>query len=70
VQNVTISRTKYPNIRRHFLVVLRNGWPRTLVLNRDGAAERCAQLLEGVATKRGYDRDEYLLTVGRGMARA
>jgi hypothetical protein len=29
------------------------------VLNREGAAERRARLLEGVATKRGYDREEY-----------
>jgi hypothetical protein len=69
VQNVTFSRTKYPNIRRHFLAALRKGWPRTLVLNRDGAAERRARLLEGVATKRGYDRDEYPPAVGRGQGK-
>jgi hypothetical protein len=66
IQNVTFSTTKYPNIRRHFLAALRKGWPRTLVLNRDGAAERRTRLLEGVATRRGYDRDEYPPAVGRG----
>jgi hypothetical protein len=65
-QNITFSKTKYPNIRRHFLRALRKGWPRTLVLNRDSAAARRARLLEGVATKHGYDRDEYPPAVGRG----
>ncbi|WP_155891775.1 hypothetical protein [Conexibacter woesei] len=66
VQDVTFSKTKYPNIRRHFLRALRRGWPRTLVLNRPGAARRRARLLEGVATKPGYDRDEYPPAVARG----
>ena len=58
--------TKYRNIHKHFLRALHKGWPRTLVLNRDDAAERRTRLLEGVATKRGYDRDEYPPAVGRG----
>ena len=40
VQNISFSATKYPNIRRHFLDALRKGWPRTLVVNRAGAAAR------------------------------
>jgi hypothetical protein len=66
VQNITFSKTKYPNIRKHFLRALRRGWPRTPVLNRTGAAERRARLLEGVATKPGYDRDEYPPALARG----
>lgn len=66
VQNISFSRTKYPNIRRHFLRGLRKGWPRTLVLNRRGAEARRDRLLTGVPTKAGYDRDEYPPTVGRG----
>jgi hypothetical protein len=66
VQNITFSVTKYPNIRLHFLAALRKGWPRTLVLNRPGASERRARLLEGVPTKPGFDRDEYPPAVGRG----
>lgn len=66
VQNITFSKTKYPHIREHFLKALRKGWPRTLVLNRAGVAKRRARLLEGVATKPGYDRDEYPPAVGRG----
>jgi hypothetical protein len=66
VQNITFSTTKYPYIRKHFLAALRKGWPRTLVVNRTGADKRRERLLEGVATKPGYDRDEYPPAVGRG----
>jgi hypothetical protein len=66
VQNVTFSKTKYPHIRKHFLAALRLGWPRTLVLNRAGADERRARLLEGIPTRSGQDRDEYPPAVGRG----
>ncbi|WCB95407.1 hypothetical protein DSM104299_04150 [Baekduia alba] len=59
VQNITFSNTKYPNMGKHFLRASRTGWPGTLVLNRKGASERRARLLEGVATKSGFDRDEY-----------
>jgi hypothetical protein len=69
VQDVSFSKAKYPNIRRHFLRALRRGWPRTLVLNRDGASARRARLLEGVATKRGYDRDEYPPALARGKGK-
>lgn len=66
VQNISFSKTKYPEIRRHFLRALRKGWPRTLVLNRRGAEARRERLLTGVPTKHGYDRDEYPPAVGRG----
>jgi hypothetical protein len=66
VQNITFSKTKYPHIRKHFLAALRLGWPRTLVLNRPGADERRARLLEGIPTRGGQDRDEYPPAVGRG----
>ena len=45
VQNISFSKTKYPNIRRHYLDALRKGWPRTLVLNRSGADARHNRLL-------------------------
>ena len=66
VQNISFSKTKYPNIRRHFLAALRNGWPRTLVLNRVGAAARRERLLAPYPTRPGLDRDEYPPAVGRG----
>jgi hypothetical protein len=66
VQNISFSKTKYPNIRRHFLDALRRGWPRTLVLNRRGADARRDRLLAPYPTRPGRDRDEYPPAVGRG----
>jgi hypothetical protein len=66
VQRISFSSTKYPNIRRHFLVALRKGWPRTLVLNRSGADARRDRLLASYPTRPGQDRDEYPPAVGRG----
>ena len=66
VQNISFSKTKYPNIRRHFLDALRKGWPRTLVLNRSGADARRDRLLAPYPTRAGQDRDEYPPAVGRG----
>ena len=66
VQNISFSKTKYPNIRRHFLDALRKGWPRTLVLNRVGADARRERLLAPYPTRPGQDRDEYPPAVGRG----
>ena len=66
VQNISFSKTKYPNIRRHFLDALRKGWPRTLVLNRSGADARRDRLLAPYPTRPGQDRDEYPPAVGRG----
>jgi hypothetical protein len=57
VQKITFSKTKYPNIRRHFLDALRRGWPRILVLNRPGADARRDHLLSSYPTRPGYDRD-------------
>ena len=34
--------------------------------DRDGVGQRRARLLEGVATRPGYDRDEYPPAVARG----
>jgi hypothetical protein len=67
VQNISFSKAKYPNIRRHFLRALRKGWPRILVLNRRGADARRERLLAGFPTRHGYDRDEYPPAVGRGL---
>lgn len=66
IQNISFSSTKYPDIRRHFLDALRNGWPRTLVLDRPGATARRDRLLAGIPTKHGYDRDEYPPAFARG----
>jgi hypothetical protein len=70
VASIGFSATKYPNIRRHFLRALREGWPRVLRLHRAGADERRDELLEDVPTREGYDRDEYPPAVGRRRAPA
>lgn len=46
------------------------GWPRILVINRPGAAQRRDRLLEesGLAPRADEDRDEYPPAVGRGRA--
>jgi hypothetical protein len=69
VQSISFSKTKYPNIRRHFLDAVRKGWPRTLVLNRPGADARRDRLLAPYPTRAGQDRDEYPPAVGRGKGR-
>ncbi len=66
VQRLVFSRSKYPNIRRHYVSAVRRGWPRIMVLNRPGADARRDRLLEDIPTKPGYDRDEYPAAVGRG----
>jgi len=67
VQNLVWPRNKYPRIRDHALAAIRKGWPSVLVLNRTGASARRQRLLQGIRTKRGYDRDEYPPAVGRGI---
>jgi hypothetical protein len=66
VLHLVFSRSKYPNIRRHFLAAVKKGWPRVMVLNRNGADDRRDRLLEGIPTHQGMDRDEYPAAVGRG----
>src|SRR3954468_24760209 len=66
VQRITFSKANYPNIRKHALAAIRNGWPSVLVVNRPGADARRDRLLKDVPTRDGYDRDEYPPAVGRG----
>jgi hypothetical protein len=69
MQRISFSAAKYPNIRAHFRAAVRRGWPTKLVLNRPGADARRDQLLEGVPTRVGFDRDEYPPAVGRGRGK-
>lgn len=70
VANITFSATKYPNIRRHYERAVGAGWPRVLVLERDGAGARRDRLLRRYTGRRGMDRDEYPPAVGRLSVRA
>ncbi|MDP1849565.1 MAG: hypothetical protein Q8K79_17400, partial [Solirubrobacteraceae bacterium] len=77
VQRLVFSRTKYPNIRAHYVRAVAplsrpsswsKGWPRIMVVNRKGTDARRDRLLDGIPTKAGFDRDEYPAAVGRGRA--
>jgi hypothetical protein len=70
VANISFSRTKYPNILRHYRAAVAEGWPRVLVLNRSGADGRRSRLLRAFTTRRGMDRDEYPPAVARDGYRA
>jgi hypothetical protein len=65
VQTVTFSRARYPSIYRHWLDATAKGWPRVLVVERDGTNARRDRLLANVPTRPGQDRDEYPPSVGR-----
>jgi len=69
VAKIGFSKTRYPNIRRHFLAAVRKRWPTTLVINRTGGGARRDRLLQDIPTRRGFDRDEYPPAVGRGKGR-
>ena len=68
VQRIVFSRSRYPNIRRHYRSAVAKGWPRILVVNRRGADQRRERLLDEttLAPRDGHDRDEYPPAVGRG----
>jgi len=70
VASISFSATKYPNIRRHVAAAVERGWPRVLVLSRDGADARRERLLDAYGTRPGMDRDEYPPAVGRRRWRA
>ena len=55
---ITFSKSSYPNIIRHIKYTWRVGYPKRLVIWRRGADQRRDQLLQGIPTKPGYDRDE------------
>ena len=46
VQRLVFSSSKYPNIKAHTLAAIAKGWPRILVVNRPGAAQRRDRPLE------------------------
>jgi hypothetical protein len=69
IVRLNFNATKYRHIRAHFRAAMRKGWPRTLVLNRRAADARRDRLLRDVATRAGYDRDEYPPAVGRGRGK-
>jgi len=65
VQDIGFSATKYPNIRAHMIRAIKDGWPRILLLTRDGADDRRDDLLRDYPILIGYDRDEYPAAIAR-----
>lgn len=70
VVEVGISRTRYPAVLAHIRRAIRAGWPRVLRIHRRGAEQRRTRALRGWPTKRGFDRDEWPMAMGRRTWRA
>jgi hypothetical protein len=69
VQPIGFSASRYPTIRAHTEAAVARGWPRVLVVNRDGADARRDRLLSLFPTRPVMDRDEYPPAVGRGRGK-
>jgi len=70
VKRIVFSKTKYPNIRAHYVRAVHKGWPRIQVVNRRRTDQRRSRLLKDVPIVAGFDRDEYPAAVGRGRGSA
>jgi len=66
VKRITFSKTKYANVRLHYVRAVKRGWPRILVLNRKGAEQRGEKLLGKMPTMAGRDRAQYPPAIARG----
>jgi streptogramin lyase len=66
---IGLSGTNYPNVIAHMNRAIAKGWPRTLVLNRPGAAKRHNRLKRDRPTRPGLDNAEYPLAIGRGRGK-
>jgi hypothetical protein len=53
VQRLVFSKQKYPNIRAHVLEAIASGWPKVMVINREGAPERRNSLRDLLPPKMG-----------------
>jgi len=62
---VRLDRSRYPGTAAHVRSAIAAGQPRTLHLDRAGADANRDQSLAGIATKDGYDRDEWPMAVSR-----
>ena len=67
---ITFSKSDYPNIISHIKYSWRVGYAKRLVIWRKGADQRRDQLLQGIPTKPGSDRDEAPATVLRKTVQA
>ena len=67
---IIFSKSSYPNIISHIKYSWRVGYPKRLVIWRKGADQRRDQLLQGIPTKPGFDRDEAPAAVLRKKVQA
>lgn len=63
VKKIYISSKKYPQSAKHIKDAQKAGAPKTLTVDRAGAAERRKAALQGKKTEPGKDRDEYPLAM-------
>lgn len=63
VKKIYLSAKKYPESVKHIIDAQKNGAPKTLTVDRAGAAERRKAALKGTKTEPGKDRDEYPLAM-------
>ena len=56
---VKLPAEKYPNLTDHIRDAIKAGQPRHLTIDRPGAKKNRQQALEGIPTKKGFQRDEY-----------
>lgn len=59
VVDIAISKTKSPQTLRHVQDAIAKGYPAVLTIDRAGADDNREQSLAGIATKDGFQRDEY-----------
>ncbi|WP_205630872.1 NucA/NucB deoxyribonuclease domain-containing protein [Pannonibacter phragmitetus] len=57
--DVTISRSRFPETARHVEDAVNAGKPSTLTIDRANAASRRREAQRGTETRPGFDRDEY-----------
>ncbi|MCS6595301.1 NucA/NucB deoxyribonuclease domain-containing protein [Bacillus cereus] len=62
-QVIDFSSNKYTETAAHIKDAIANGKTDIYTIDQDGAAERRKQSLANVPTKKGYDRDEYPMTM-------
>lgn len=59
IKKIIVSKKKFPESAQHIEDAQKAGAPKTLTVDRVGAAERRRAALKGKEPEKGMDRDEY-----------
>ena len=59
----TISKSDFPETAQHIQDAIKNGHPDIVTISRLKATERRAESLKDIATKKGFDRDEWPMAI-------